>query len=151
MYLPPMIDTNGRWPDIISRLEKEFEKIFKCSPRRRFDGKMIVYDDRKLDGDIEEGVWHVIARGEPRLFDPERARRLSWIGCMLDGVAPGLSRWRYIEGNGAVKIYLWLEAEKYVVIFAERRQVVALVTAFYVSQSWTQEDLKKRRKKGIAF
>lgn len=70
---------------------------------------------------------------------------------MLDGTAPGLTRWRYVEGDGTVKIYLWLEAANYVVILAERDHVIALVTAFYVSLSGTKRDLTKRRSKGQAF
>lgn len=151
MPLPPMIDTNGSWDDIIARLDAEFARVFRSNPRRRFEGKTLVYNSSVRDGDIEEGVWHVIARGDPRLFDPDRARRLSWIECMLDGTAPGLSRWRYVEGDGTVKIYLWLEAESYVVILAEKEHVVVLVTAFYVSQNWTAKDLDKRRRKGQAF
>lgn len=151
MPLPPMIDTNGSWDDIIARLDAEFARVFRSNPRRRFEGKTLVYNSSVRDGDIEEGVWHVIAKGDPRLFDPERARRLSWIECMLDGTAPGLSRWRYVEGDGTVKIYLWLEAESYVVILAEKERVVVLVTAFYVSQNWTARDLEKRRRNGQAF
>lgn len=151
MPLPPMIDTNGSWADIIAKLDAEFARVFRCNPRRRLEGKPLVYNSSIRDGDIEEGVWHVIAKGDPRLFDPDRARRLSWIECMLDGTAPGLTRWRYIEGDGTVKIYLWLEAENYVVILAEKDHVIALVTAFYVSMSGTKRDLTKRRSKGQAF
>lgn len=151
MSLPPMINTNGGWEEIIARLDVEFGRVFRCNPRRRFEGKPLVYNSSVRDGDIEEGVWHVIAKGDPRLFDPDRARRLSWIECMLDGSAPGLSRWRYIEGDGTVKIYLWLEEESYVVILAEKERVVVLVTAFYVSQNWTFRDLEKRRRKGQGF
>ncbi|TNF12812.1 MAG: hypothetical protein EP320_11135 [Rhodobacteraceae bacterium] len=146
-----MIDTNGSWNDVIARLEAEFSRVFRCNPRRRFEGKPLIYNSSVRDGDIEEGVWHVIAKGDPRLFDPDRARRLSWIECMLEGTAPGLSRWRYVEGDGTVKIYLWLEAESYVVILAEKERLIFLVTAFYVSQNWTAKDLAKRRGKGQAF
>lgn len=151
MALPPMINTNGNWNDIIARLDAEFARIFRCNPRRRFNGKVIVYNTSVKEGDIEEGVWHVIAKGDPRLFDPDRARRLSWVESMLDGTAQGLSRWRYVEGDGTVKIYLWLEAEQYVVILAEKDHVVVLVTAFHVSVAWTAKDLEKRRSKGQAF
>lgn len=151
MPLPPMIDTNGNWDDIIARLEAEFAKVFRCNPGRRFEGKPLVYDSSIKDGEIEEGVWHVIAKGNPRLFDPDRARRLTWIECMLDGTAQGLSRWRYVEGDGSVKIYLWLEVESYVVILVERKRVVALVTAFYVTNAWNVKDLQKKRGNGQIF
>jgi hypothetical protein len=146
-----MIDTNGSWDDIIARLDAEFARVFRSNPRRRFEGKPLVYNSSVRDGDIEEGVWHVIAKGNPRLFDPDRARRLSWIECMLDGTAPGLTRWRYLEGDGTVKIYLWLEAENYVVILAEKDRVIALVTAYYVSLEWAKNDLARRRGKGQPF
>lgn len=151
MTMPPFINTNGSWPDIISRLEAEFSLIFRCNPTRRFEGKPIVYDRSIKEGDIEEGVWHVIARGKPRLFDPDRARRLSWINCMLDGTAPGLSRWRYVEGDGAIKVYFWLEAEDYVLILVEKPRIFVLVTAFFVSNDWTFHDLEKRRRNGQVF
>ncbi|MET4127661.1 hypothetical protein [Roseovarius sp. MBR-6] len=146
-----MIDTDGNWEDVVSRLDSEFTKVFRCNPRRQFEGKPIVYNSSIKDGDIEEGVWHVISKGNPRLFDPERARRLSWIQSMLEGTAQSLSRWRYVEGDGTVKIYLWLEFERYVVILAEKKHVVVLVTAFYVSQAWTIRDLDKKRSKGYVF
>ena len=70
---------------------------------------------------------------------------------MLEGTAPGLSRWRYVEGDGTEKIYFWLEEEGYVLILAEKATVVVLVTAFFVSQDWTEKDLKKRRRNGVPF
>ena len=146
-----MIDTDGAWAEILARLDAEFGRVFRCNPRRRFNGKTIVYNTSVQDGDIEEGVWQVIAKGKPRLFDPDRARRLSWIESMLEGTAPGLSRWRYIEGDGTEKIYFWLEAEGYVLILAEKATVVVLVTAFFVSQDWTEKDLVKRRQNGVQF
>lgn len=70
---------------------------------------------------------------------------------MLDGTAPGLTRWRYVDGDGTVKVYLWLEVENYVVILAEKDRVIVLVTAFYVSLEKAKKDLARRRRKGESF
>lgn len=151
--LPPPIDTNGDWDEICQRLYAYFEQIFKAQPRIRIRGKPLVYDTRRIDSEYEEGFWHVVTKGKgnDRLFDPERARRLSWIRGMLDGIAPGLSRWSYPDGDGTVKLYYWLEAEQYILILAEKPHVVSLVTAYYATERWVQSDLTKKRSKGTTF
>lgn len=151
--LPDFVDTNGAWEEVLDRLYSVFTSIFKQQPRRKVLGKSLIFDERTIDSDLEEGFWHVITKGkgEDRILDTERARRLSWISDMLDGVAEGLSRWKYQEGDGTNKLYYWLEDERYVLILAERKSVISLVTAFYVDQPWLESDLKKRRAKGQAF
>ncbi len=151
--LPAHIEVNGGWDEVKARLYGHFEQVFKANPRLMIRGKPLVYDTRVIDSDCEEGFWHVVTRGkgDDRLFDPDRARRLCWVGIMLDGSAPGLSRWSYQEGDGTTKLYFWLEAEQYVVILAEKPKVVSLVTAFYASIRWVKADLLKKRAKGQAF
>jgi hypothetical protein len=153
MALPPPIDTNGEWGETCSRLYSHFEAIFKSNPRRMIRGKPLVFDKRILEGEYEEGFWHVITvgKGEDRLFDPERARRLSWLAAMLDRTAPNLTCWEYKEGDGSTKLYYWLEQDRYVLILSEKPKIVALVTAFYIAKPWLEKDLDKRRKAGNAF
>lgn len=151
--LPAHINVNGNWDDVRARLYVYFEKVFKAKPPPKVRGKTLVHDRRVIDSDCEEGFWHVVTKGkgDNRLFDPDRARRLCWIECMLDGSAPGLSTWSYQEGDGTTKLYFWLEAEEYVVILAEKPNVVSLVTAFHVSAPYMKKDLTKKRSKGQAF
>ncbi|GGE54698.1 hypothetical protein GCM10007276_34660 [Agaricicola taiwanensis] len=151
--LPAHIDVNGDWDEVKARLYAYFEGVFKASPRIKIRGKVLVHDSRVVDSDCEEGFWHVVTKGkgEDRLFDPDRARRLCWIGRMLDGSAPGLTRWSFQEGDGTTKLYFWLEAEEYVLILTEKPKVVSLVTAFYASAHWVKTDLTKKRTKGQAF
>jgi hypothetical protein len=148
--LPVYIDVNGDWETIKVRLYSHFEQIFKINPRLRVKGKPLVYDNRIIDSNYEEGFWHVVTKGngENRLFDPDRARRLCWLGRMLDGSAPGLSKWSYQEGDGTTKLYFWLEKEEYVLILAEKHKVVFLVTAYHANAHWKKADLTKKRAKG---
>lgn len=151
--LPAHIDLNGDWDEIRAKLYAHFEQVFKATPRLKVRGKPLVHDNRVIDSDCEEGFWHIVTKGkgEDRLFDPDRARRICWIGRMLDGSAPELTRWSYREGDDTTKLYFWLEAEEYVLILAEKPKVVSLVTAFYASAHWVKADLAKKRAKGQAF
>lgn len=151
MPLPPQIDVNGDWDDVLLRLYASFCATFKSEVPIHFNGKSVVFDRRKIDSPYEEGFWHIISRGkgDDRLPDFPRASRISWLASMLDGSAPNLSCWSYVEGSGATRFYLWLEAEGYVVILEEGTHVVSLVTAFSVDQEWTARGLRKKRGNGL--
>nr|WP_145959228.1 hypothetical protein [Rhizobium sp. ACO-34A] len=153
LVLPQQAQTDGNWDDVCASLYGHFTATFKCIPSPVVRGKTLVFDARLIDNDKEEGFWHVVTKGkgEDRLFDPPRARRITWISALLNGTAPGVSRFSYTEGDGTVKLYYWLKSEKYVLILAEKPKIVSLVTAFYIDQTWTLKDLEKREKKGIAF
>lgn len=152
MPLPPHLETNGAWEEVLERLHHCFRQIFFAEPRVLVQGQLLVVDGRCIDNDKEEGFWHIVSKGPVgnRLPDFERARRMPWIAAMLDGTAPGLSRWRYKEGSGSIRQYYWLEAERYVLILEEGRYVTTLITAYYV-EGWGSKDLAKRRAKGAAF
>ena len=152
MALPDQIDTNGEWDSVLEELYSCFRSIFYADPRLLVEGRLLTFDGRCLDDDKEEGFWHIISKGEQgdRLPDYDRARCMPWIPAMLDGSAPGVSRWRYQEGSGAVRQYYWLEEERYVLILEEGRNVTSLVTAYFV-QGWGQKDLERRRAKGKPF
>ncbi|MBA4092053.1 MAG: hypothetical protein C0494_15885 [Sphingobium sp.] len=152
MPLPDQIDTNGEWAEVLDRLYACFRSIFFSDPRLLADGRLLTCDGRRLDDDKEEGFWHIVSKdsGGERLPDFDRARCIPWIPAMLDGSAPGISRWRYQEGSGAIRQYYWLEAECYVLILQESKHVTSLVTAYYV-EGWKVKDLERRRAKGTVF
>jgi hypothetical protein len=147
--LPAYVDTNGTWEEVRDRLYGHFCGTFKCNPRRRIRGKLLVFDGRCIDSDLEEGFWHIVTRGKgaDRLLDTERARRISWLPAMLDGSVPGLSTWVYADAKGIPRLYYWLEAEKYVVLL-EKPRVVVPVTAYHVDHQGQENDLRRRRAAG---
>ena len=155
MPLPPELDCNGEWDEVRDRLYACFCEIFFCDPLPVIQGRLLTVDGRRLEDNLEEGFWHVISRGPPgqRLPDFNRARRMSWIPSMLDGTAPGLSRWRYPQGSGIQRQYYWLEEDQYVLILEEtkRPRVLALVTAFFVDKAWEARDLTQKRERGEPF
>ena len=152
MSLPDQIDTNGAWEDVLERLYQAFSSIFKCQPRKMVDGKPLVFDARCLDDPHEEGFWHIVSKGkgDDRLPDFPRACRITWIDAILDGTAPNLSRWRYVEGSGSTRLYFWLEQHDYVLILQEAPHTMSLVTAYHV-EGYGRKDLERKRRKGVAF
>lgn len=153
MPLCDQIDVNGDWSEVLERLYRCFCEIFYADPRLLVNGRLLCCDGRKDEDGKEEGFWHIVSRDDrgTRLFDPSRARCIPWIPSMLDGTAPGLTRWRYIEGSRRVRQYYWLEAEQYVLVLEEGKHVTTLVTAFHVDLSGARRDLERRRSKGQPF
>jgi hypothetical protein len=153
MPLPAQINMTGSWNQVEARLYASFLSTFKATPRAEVAGKPVVFDTRCVGSPYEEGFWHVVTRGKGanRLPDYDRARCISWIPVMLDGSAPGLSKWRYVEGSGATRYYFWLEAEGYVLVLEERAKVMSLVTAFFVDKAWAANDLRRKRAQGSPF
>ena len=86
------------------------------------------WDTRKVNGgNHEEGFWHLITKldyqnGE-RLLDPRRAERLGWCRPTIVNVNDDhVKEWEYEEGNGKIRIYLWLEDFDYIVILEKKEK-----------------------------
>ncbi|MGK2906442.1 MAG: hypothetical protein ACSLFH_08880 [Desulfuromonadales bacterium] len=72
-WLPAKVDTNGEWAEVLERLYRFFQVDF-IGPGCYFLNSPVWWDQRKLDGEHEEGFWHLVTRenyavGE-RLFEP---------------------------------------------------------------------------------
>lgn len=88
---------------------------------------------------------HLTTRGNgKREFDPKRAERLSWVPAIIKNHAdPAVKRWDYLEGDGKINTYLWLEAHDFVVIARPKTnsrglRVYALVTAYHLDFEGTR-------------
>lgn len=141
-FLPPMLDMDGAWEDVLSKLYSIFESDFKKT-KACHRGRRVIYDGRILDdGGKEEGFWHVISKDDPRtgerLPDYERARRLPWAKPMMESPAhQEIALFEYNEGprDKGLRRYLWLKNYDYVVILQTRKAAYYWVTAFYVDSS----------------
>lgn len=154
MPLPPLLDfTNCEdWDAKFQIIHAEFLAVFHRVPMLTLNRRVVTYDNKRDADGIPNGLWHLISQGRGhRLFDAHRAARITWLPSMIDGSADDLHRWRYVEGDGKTRIYLWLKVENYVAIFEETQNQNVLVTAFYISERWKQQDLEKKQAKGIAF
>ncbi len=157
-WLPHIVPVDGVWEEILSRLYAIFSKDF-INSKVSLNRIEVWYDRRKIDGNYEEGFWHVVTREEKRtrerIFDPRRSERLPWCAPLIQNNADeNVKFWRYREGNGKIRFYIWLYALNYVVILEERtlqpigekpaRVIAMLVTAFYVDTPYKNDDLERK-------
>jgi len=150
-FLPPMLNLDGEWDTVLSRLYAVFVKDFKESQTCHSGIKVIYNGSIKADGlSKEEGFWHVVSKfdnntGE-RLIDYPRAKRLPWAKPLMKSPErPEIKVWQYREGTAdkGLRTYIWLEDYKYALILQRKRKVFYWVTAFYV-ESWKQKDLRRK-------
>ena len=149
-FLPELIKFEGDWNDFIARAYLVFKKDFiESSPR--IHGVYVSVNRTKNDGSpMEEGFWHLVTREDKklkeRLPDFPRAERVSWVRPIVENYsAIEIERWRYLEGSGQVRHYLYVRAADYLVILEERPKSYFLVTGFYVDSDWKRRDLEAKK------
>ena len=150
-FLPRMLDLNGDWDTILTRLYSVFEQDFKKSQIYHRGIKVIYNSIIKADGlGKEEGFWHVVSRLDDntgnRLIDYPRAKRLPWAKPLFESPErPEIKVWKYKEGNAdnGMRTYVWLEEYNYALILQRKKDALYWITAFYV-ESWKQKDLRRK-------
>ncbi|HUW18622.1 MAG TPA: hypothetical protein VMW16_04905 [Sedimentisphaerales bacterium] len=150
-FLPPMINLDGSYEEIIERLYNVFRKDFIESKalhlKRRvaFNAVINEFSQGKV-----EGFWHVVTRQNgsktSRLIDYRRAERLPWAKPLMElpEHSEVISFW-YYEGSDRMGIrhYIWFKQGHYAVILKKRKYDYYWITAFYV-EPWKEDDLFRR-------
>lgn len=151
-WLPDMLSIGGEPSEIFKMLYQVFCRDFKDSPCL-FRTCPVWYDRRKIDGEYEEGFWHLITREDEetgeRLLDTRRAERLPWCGPSIrNSFDPILKVWNYLEGKNRINTYIWLEKFDYVIILQKKEHrigtVYFMVTAYYIDGSRTKKQLQNK-------
>lgn len=140
-WLPLLLELSGEWEDIIVCLYEVFETDF-IRGRPTFERYPVWWDRRILPGDTyEEGFWHLITKDDPitkeRLPDWPRAKRLPWCAPTIRNSKDIIVKdFDYLESNGKIRTYLWLENLDFAVILEKRQKrwgwIAFLITAFYI-------------------
>lgn len=150
-WLPAFCTTDGEWNTVVHELYEVFRQDFVLNPPRLDDGP--VWWNRRISDGYEEAFWHLIERNEVemggRCFDPRRAERLSWCGAVIrHWTDPAVKSWRYREGRGQIRLYLWLEDDDYVVVLEERsdrrRKAYFLITAHHLDGENRRQSLRRK-------
>lgn len=112
-----------------------------CFSLRRFS-----VDRRIVESGHEYHFEHLTTSGTaPRTFDPYRASRLHWIKPMIEAYAsPDVHAWR-VRQNGERRLKIALPDYSYLVVVAEDRASVRLVTAFYPNSASTRRKIARDR------
>lgn len=103
--------------------------------------------------DLEDGreimFWHLTHRKDKssntRLPDLPRCRKLTWVAAILDNAnQPEVTRWDYLESDGKINTYLWLQAEQCLVLLRKFEDGThRLITCYHVD-SGTHRSLTKK-------
>lgn len=152
-FLPPVLNLDGEWRDVLDRLYSIFSRDFKESQTYHKGVKVIYNNTIKADGlGKEEGFWHVVSKdskdsGE-RIIDYPRAKRLPWAKPLMEKShgRPGVKVWEYREGTSdkGIRTYIWLEDYDYALILQRKKKVYYWITAFHVGSQWKRSDLQQK-------
>ena len=153
-FLPPFINLDGSYEEIVERLYDVFRKDFMETRAKHlhrevhYNGVINEFSQGKV-----EGFWHVISRMDEtktnRTIDYRRAERLSWAKPLMENPDnEQIKFFYYDEGGGhkrkGIRHYIWFESGDYVVILQRKKSYYVWVTAFYVDKEWKQRDLQKK-------
>jgi hypothetical protein len=144
-----LVDYKNDEMQFVEDIYKVFQNDFIfTSPR--CNGKLVTVSLKKMDGDDKLAIfWHLISRDTAdksrRELNIFRAERLPWIKPLIEFVpSPPIKYWRYLEGGGVVRHYIWAEIREFVIILQELKMSLRLVTAFRVDENWKEKDLLKK-------
>lgn len=124
-----------------------FRKDFIDS-RPRYDSIEIFYFPEKEDGKLKI-FWHLTHKEDnyqkERIPDFRRSERLHWARLMFDNISDNsILAWDYIEGDGSVKTYIWLEHHDYLIVLKKTKTGRRLITAFYIEYKNKRKDLYRK-------
>jgi hypothetical protein len=158
-WLPDFIETDGVWDEVVQRLYSVFERDFKTG-RPKWRGLEVWWDSRKeKDDDYERGFWHLITntdqKTKERVPDFRRAERLGWCAPIITHCPDSsILEWKYDEGGGRIRYYLWLKNFDYVVVLekdakcnrksGEWFEIAMLITAYHLDGDGSRRRLRKK-------
>lgn len=126
----------GRYKEYIDYLYSELMTKF-VSNHVIFHGKRVVIEKEEAVDGKRLRFWHLISEGYPednREYIPDRARRLHWIGHILDSSDCEMCEnlfWYKEEVQH--KIYILCEDAKYLIVLLEMRKYYILKSAYLIN------------------
>jgi hypothetical protein len=150
-WLPDFVATGGEWKEVIADLYAIFRRDFTVG-RPRLNGLPVTWDDQISAEGFEEAFWHLVTADERsvggRLFEPERARLLSWCAAVIGNAGDAaVLQWVYRE-KGRLRTYLWLRELDYVVVLKgvppTTPRYYFLITAFHLSGDSQRRNMRRR-------
>lgn len=146
-WLPVMLNLNPWTTTTFDMLYEIFKADFIVS-KPYFEGQIVWHFPEKEDGK-EAVFWHMTSREDEqgaRFPDLRRSERLPWARATIDNASePEILCWDYLEGNGDIHTYIWLNDFDYIVIMKKYRDGShRLITAYYIEYPHTKRKLIKK-------
>ena len=145
-------DFDGDYDRFLAVVYEVFERDFKQS-KPHYHSHAISYDSRMEDGK-EAAFWHITSSFNPstgsRELDLRRAERIPWPRPMMENCSDkAISVWKNErireEGARQTRILIWLEGLDYLVVLAEMRRLIVLITAYCTDSNHQRRKLRKER------
>jgi len=147
-WLPSLMylrDYDGDWNRYLDAIYACFKQDFIDS-KPVFQGRKLGLKRYPLSHGKEATFWHMISEGkneDDRLPDFRRCERIRWPKPVIEhSTDTGVKYWVSVK-NRENRIHIWLEAEDYIVVLAERNGFLLPWTAFTVNREHTRRKLMK--------
>ena len=136
----------GDWDRYLDAIYDIFRHAFVES-KPTFRGQRLGLKRHPIERGKEATFWHMISEGKDesaRTPDFRRCERIRWPRPIIENEQdPALKVWTENRGNEN-RIHLWLEAEGYLVVLAQRKNFTLPWTAFYVEHPHQRKKYNKR-------
>lgn len=148
LWLPRLFDVTQWSHDTHDLLYEIFHKDFIQNPTH-YLGQRIGFE-KIIEEGKEKAFWHITTREDKesgeRFTDLRRCERLPWLKPILENAGnPEILSWEYTEGDGVIKVYVWLKDYDYVAIMKKTRKgFLILLTAFWVEHEYMKRALMKK-------
>lgn len=92
----------------------------------RLQEKSVLLDSKIGEDNKLSIFWHIVTKDNnlaaKRCLNISRAQKIPWIKPLLLAVPhPAIKHWRYVEGSGQMRHYVWAEPTNYVIILEEKK------------------------------
>lgn len=151
-WLPELLylkDYDGNWSLYVAAVYEAFEKDFVESKPKFMGRRLGLKRYPEYDGKSAT-FWHMTSEGnneEERTPDMRRCERIRWPRpCIEKSDEPELLVWTEKQ-KGSNRVYIWAEAEGYLVVLNDRGKYILPWTAFYVEHEHQRRKYRKRWEK----
>lgn len=147
-WLPKLFNVSPWDHTTYDLLYEIFHNDFIAS--KTYHYKIPVGFSREKEDGKEKTFWHITTRenkhNNERLPDFRRCERLPWLKPILENpTRPEILAWEYTEGDGTLKVYVWLKDHDYVAIMKKTRKgSLILLTAYWLEYSHAKKKLMKK-------
>ena len=146
-WLPALVlisDYGGDWDKYLNALYQFFRKDF-IESKPVFRGTSVGITKHPYSQGKESTFWHIISEGkteEDRTPDFERCKRVRWPRAIIENrETPSIQVWETMRGREKrILLRFLFEESDYLVVLAEHKGAVLLITAYLV----TRESQKRR-------
>lgn len=154
-WLPPIKPLKGDWGQDVNELYEIFLSSF-IEDNCYFHGKLIWPNKNKIDGEREEGFWHLITREDynrrERYPDYRRAERLGWVRPLIENSEDQrVKTFDWLHNGKTRRTHIWLEECDFIIILEEFRKggAMHLITAYHLDDDYQRNKFLKRYEERI--